>query len=544
MARIVGRAAGLLLALATALVVNVWNAPPAMGHAVLIESVPRDGAALEVAPERVILTFSEPVTVPSGGVRVFDADATRVDLGPAQLGDATQAGVDLQPGLADGAYVISWRVVSADSHPVSGVFTFTVGEALALDTSVLETFADEQAGISTVLRALLRAATYLATLIAAGLLYARWLFGRHDSVRSRVRLPVVGAAGAAVACSVVSIPVHAMDITGFGLTDIATSAVLADVAVSSFGQSTAFRLIWLAMLVLFAWRRAPEAAQLLAGTLAVVSFVFDGHQRSVEPTWLLMTADGLHVIAAAFWMGGLAVAAVVAKQVWQNNRLDSATELLTAFSNAALWLLLVVAATGSVMSWTLVGGTDGLSTGYGYAWLVKMALVVVVVAIAAYNRWKLLPNLVALDWRRLALTLRIEVGALASVLVATGVLVSLPPAVQQVAAESMFADRQWVDDRYEVELVVEPGRVGVNALHLYVLDADGRPSADVDDVVLELLYVPEQIGPARLSPFFAGTGHWIANVDDLQFPGRWQITVVFAADRFSEHRVTFDVDVR
>lgn len=538
------RTVSLFLALLAALFVSIWHAPAAMGHAVLLEAVPRDGAALDVAPDRIALTFSEPVTTPTGGLRAFNADAERIDVGPTPFDDPAQVGIALPAALPDGAYVVSWRVVSADGHPISGILTFTVGDASALDDQQLRTFADEQSGTSGLLRALLRAATYLATLMAAGLVYARWLLLRRRRDSSRGRLVVVAAAAAGVLCSIVSIPVYAVDLTGFGVTEIATASVLADVAVSSFGQSTAFRLVWLAMLALFAWRRAPQWAHVLAATFAALSFVFDGHQRSVEPTWLLMTADGIHVIAAAFWMGGLVIAAVVAQRTRQLDDLDSAATLLRSFSRAALWFLLGVVVSGTAMSWALIGSPDGLSTSYGLAWLAKLALVAVVVAIAAYNRWRLLPNWTKRHRRRLATTLRIEAGALCVVLVATGVLVTLPPAVQQVAAEDMFAERQWVDDQYQVELVIDPNQAGLNTLHLYVLDLDGRPSANVDDLALELLYVPEQIGPARLSPFFAGTGHWIANIDDLQFAGRWQITVVFAADRFTEHRVTFEVDVR
>ena len=71
-----------------------------------------------------------------------------------------------------------------------------------------------------------------------------------------------------------------------------------------------------------------------------------------------------------------------------------------------------------------------------------------------------------------------------------------------------------------------------------LLDETGRPADDVEDLHLELTYVPEDIGPFQVEPFFVGAGHWTANVDTLRFPGEWRIDVVAGIDRFTEARAT------
>src|SRR5690349_6651747 len=104
----------------------VLTAGPASAHANLLATSPGDGAHLDAAPPIVSLTFSEPISASLGAVKVFDQNAHRVDNGNVVARDATVT-VGLESGVGDGAYTVTWRVISADSHPVRGAFTFTVG---------------------------------------------------------------------------------------------------------------------------------------------------------------------------------------------------------------------------------------------------------------------------------------------------------------------------------------------------------------------------------------------------------------------------------
>src|SRR3954470_21894742 len=97
--------------------------PAAAGaHATLQSTTPANGTALKAAPKQVLFRFSEPVEGSFGAVRVFDAKGERVDDDKAfhPGGDGKRLGVKLQPGLARGSYTATYRVVSADSHIVSG----------------------------------------------------------------------------------------------------------------------------------------------------------------------------------------------------------------------------------------------------------------------------------------------------------------------------------------------------------------------------------------------------------------------------------------
>ena len=91
---------------------------------------PERGADVKTAPRAVTFRFDEPVEGNFGAVRVFDAKGRRVDdnkvVHPG--GRGPQVSVGLKPGLADGTYTATYRVISADSHPVSGGVVFSVGK--------------------------------------------------------------------------------------------------------------------------------------------------------------------------------------------------------------------------------------------------------------------------------------------------------------------------------------------------------------------------------------------------------------------------------
>src|ERR1039457_2695766 len=115
--RVVGRTTA-LAALAAGFVVLL--APPAFAHAVLLQTTPGEGAVLTTPPKTVSLTYDEQVSVDPGSIRVYDTNGNRVDTGSIAKASADVVSVGVHPHLANGAYVVTWRVISADTHPVQG----------------------------------------------------------------------------------------------------------------------------------------------------------------------------------------------------------------------------------------------------------------------------------------------------------------------------------------------------------------------------------------------------------------------------------------
>jgi len=560
----------LLLAVAAVL---FGASTPASGHALLVDSRPADRAALDAAPTEVLLTFSEPVTLPTGGLRVLDADAQRVDLGTMATQDPTQVAVALPPDLPDGGYVVTYRVISADSHPVGGVRTFTVGDSAEVDAATLAGIADDRvAGGARAVGQVLRGFGYLALLLAAGATLAGWVVARRGEDRAVAHLLARRAALAGVVLSVLVLPVQAVAVTG-DLTAVWSGLAWWETAVSSFGVATIARGTLLALLALALTARSPRLVSVLLAAAAVGTVVLDGHQRSVSPSWLLIAGDLLHVGAAAVWFGGLVVVTVLLARPSSRGEPVASAEVVARFSGAAVWAVVLLGIGGLAMAWPLVGRPAALvGTTYGLTLLGKLGLVALVLSVAAYNRWRLVPAIVAAvtpsgaaptpgpdpgavattaprvdsaaaAWSQLQRTLRLEVAVLVLVLLVTGFLATTQPASEAAGFGGLFETTSALGDELELDLVVDPNSVGRNTLHLYVLDATGRPSDQVDDLRLELTYTPAGVGPFRLTPFAAGPGHWIASTEDLSFAGEWEIRVVAGVDRFTEVTTTVTVPV-
>ncbi len=529
---------------------------PSQAHAVLVSTTPAADAILDAAPERVELVFDEPVEVPTGGVRVYDTEGVRIDEGPASTADAARVAVALPDPLPEGGYVVVWRVVSADSHPISGVWTFTYGDAAAIDAALVdELFGGAGTDFAGVAGPVLRALAYAGTATTFGALLLllpssrRRTADRADDadedpaadVVKGIRPVVLAAAAAGLAASVLAVPVQAMAVTGRGLLDAFALPALREVMLSSFGQSTSVRVIWLAVLLLLIWRRAPRVVSLAASAVAVLSFVLDGHQRTAELAWLLVSADVVHLLAIATWFGGVVVLARLTAAPIDGDR---AARVVRRFSDAALYAAAAVVVSGMAMGWALVRvPRAAVTTGYGWTLLAKIGLVVVVLAIAAYNRRVVVPRLPATGWQTIRYTIRWEAALLSAVLVVTGALVTQQPAADRAGITGIAVVKTTLGTEQIVEIVVEPARSGLNTVHVYVLDPPGMPSDAVDDLALELTFAERDIGPLRVEPFFAGTGHWIANVDDFAFPGTWTITVIAGVDRFTEERAEVEVTI-
>jgi methionine-rich copper-binding protein CopC len=100
----------------------------AMAHAHLQKAVPADGAVVTASPANVVLSFSEPAHLTACWIQ--KGDGAKQKIGPLASEPARQITIPM-PQLAPGAYVVSWRVLSADGHIVPGQIRFRVSGAPA-----------------------------------------------------------------------------------------------------------------------------------------------------------------------------------------------------------------------------------------------------------------------------------------------------------------------------------------------------------------------------------------------------------------------------
>lgn len=521
-------------------------AVPASAHASLSSTAPADGAQLDAAPSEVVLTFTEPVEVPPAGVRVFDASGARVDTGAVRHLDPSTVSAGLEAGLGDGSYIVTWRAVSEDGHPIRGALVYGVGDADAVDEALLSRlFAGDGEAVVETLAALVRALAYAGALLAGGALLFR-VHAAADQPREGARAEAWARRGAwiGLAATLCGIPLQAMVTTGFGPLEALAPDVLGTAVASSVGVGALLRGAALVVVLVTLARRSVWPA-LAAAATATLSFAVDGHTRTVEPAWVLVTGDLVHLAAAAAWLGGIVVLAATVRSRRAEDDPVGAARLVARFSTVATISVLGLVVAGGALSWALVRQPRALtSTGYGWTLLAKVALALVVIGVGAYNNRQLVPRATQpAAWARLGATLRFEAVVLALVLAVTGLLVNQRPAAESAGITGAYEVYVDVTADLELNLVVDPNRAGANEIHLYLLDRTGRPADDVEDVRLRLTKPADDIGPIERVPFEAGPGHWVLAGRELSLPGEWLVEAVIGIDRFTEETVEIPVAV-
>ncbi|MFE7351999.1 copper resistance CopC/CopD family protein [Streptomyces sp. NPDC057543] len=392
LAALVGMVFGLLLG----------GAGPASAHAALTGSDPQDGAVVDTAPKQVTLTFSEQVAMSDSSVRVLDPDGKRADTGAAprdlKSGSTVKYGVSLHSGLPDGTYTVAWQAVSADSHPVSGAFTFSIG---APSKTTVALPADEAGGgLVGTLYGIARYAAYAGfILLAGGAAFVLACWQRGAGARPLQRLVVRGWMTLTVAT--LAMLLLRNPYTGSGkLADAFDLDGLKAVLDTKPGAALVSRLLLLGASALFIAvlfgtyaKREDERekkdltfglaiggtviAAGIAGTWALAEHASTGIQPGIA-----MPVDVLHLLAVAAWLGGLTALLVALYRTP-----DIGATAVRRFSRVAFGSVLVLAATGIYQSWRQVGTWSALTgTGYGQLLLVKVGLVAVLIGIAWISR--------------------------------------------------------------------------------------------------------------------------------------------------------------
>ncbi|MEV7125175.1 copper resistance protein CopC [Streptomyces sp. NPDC093260] len=382
--------AGLLLA----------GAGPAAAHAALTGSDPQQGVVVPQAPAQVSLTFSEQVALGDDSLRVLDPAGKRVDTGkPADISGTTYA-VRLRGGLAKGTYTVTYQVISADSHPVGGAYTFSIGAPSR--TSVVTGGQEVGGGLVGLLYGVGRYASYAGFIVLAGgaaFVLACWQ--RGAGVRAVQRLVVSGWLTLTTA-TLALLLLRGSYTTSGKAGDIVDLDLLGQVLQTKTGAALVSRLLLLAAAALFVAvlfgvyeKREDEEKRDLTFGLAIggtvvaaglaASWALAEHASVGLQPGIAMPVDVVHLLAVAAWLGGLAALLVALYRAPADRPVEPAA--VRRFSRLAFGSVVALIATGVYQSWRQLGSWSALTgTRYGQLLLVKVALVLVLVAIASFSR--------------------------------------------------------------------------------------------------------------------------------------------------------------
>ncbi|MEU2267282.1 copper resistance protein CopC [Streptomyces olindensis] len=388
----------LLLAAACALLAG---AAPASAHAALTGSDPGQGAVVDQAPARITLTFSEQVALSDDSLRVLDPDGKRVDNGkPSEVSGTTYA-VRLNSGLSDGTYTVAYQVVSADSHPVAGAYTFSIGAPSKTSVAVSGQGTDD--GVVGWLYGFGRYVSYAGFIVMAGgaaFVLACW--PRGSGVRPVQRFVVSG--WLALTAATLALLLLRGSFTGSGkVADVFDLSLLGQVLQTKTGAALVSRLLLLAAAALFIAvlfgaydkREDPQEKRDLTFGLAIggvvvaaglaASWAMSEHASVGLQAGIAMPVDVVHLLAVAAWLGGLGALLVALYRAPADAPVDASA--VRRFSRVAFGSVLALIATGTYQSWRQLGSWSAFTdTRYGQLLLAKIALVVVLVGVAWISR--------------------------------------------------------------------------------------------------------------------------------------------------------------
>jgi copper transport protein len=544
------------------------GAAPASAHATLETTTPANGAELPAGqpPKAVSLKFSENVQIPDGAIRVVGAGSGSVDIGEPTHGTNDSVVAVRLPALRDGTYVVSWRVVSADAHVVSGALSFAVGASQGtLRTTTEGPRPDRVVGF---VFGLDRTLAFLGVLVLIGsVLFRRamWPAGVDNfGVRRLIGIAWV----LAFVTSFLGVGLQGIAGGGVGLGSLFDSSLVSSVLETDYGHALVARAVLLAALALVLWfpartrRLVIDVVVALIGLGLVATFIYAGHAHTGRWVGLAMVTDVVHVGAAGVWLGGLCALAVTLANPKPS---AEARYALARFVFVAAPAIALVAFSGVVQSVRQVGTVSALvDTGYGRLLLAKVAIVIAILIAANTSRRVATSRLLAEsatppangNARRKARTadrsatsalrkaVAVEMTFAIVVLAVTAALTNTQP------ARDVPSGKPWPGAPFSAELraapltlavSVVPGHTGTNRVTLTPRSASNHLArvVDVDGSISQ-----PDAGIAKLAIAFErqANGSYTGSVN-IPLPGIWQLEMSVLRTQFDESRATADLPV-
>ncbi|MGY5884355.1 copper resistance CopC/CopD family protein [Modestobacter lacusdianchii] len=589
------RLAGFVLTLGVmvvlGLLLDVATARPASAHAELVTTSPIDGARLDQPPTEVTLEFSESMSLDAGYARVLGADGERLDTGSPSVNGA-EVRIPLQDDLPEASYVVTYRVLSADSHPIAGAYAFVVGDAELVAATDVDVPDDSNRPVAVALM-ITRWLGFAGVALGVGipvLLLVCWAGGWNAPLLRR--LTSFGLVAVALT-ALGGLALQGAYAAGSGLGSIANPTLLQATASSTFGAvllSRAALAVLLAVLLTSAWRsgRVPRRAALAVTSIAaaalVATFAAVGHPVAGALPAFAIVVTSVHVAAMAVWTGGLVglLGGVLRPGVDPRQQATA----VARFSQVAAAAVAALIATGVVQSVREVGAPSALiTTTYGWVLIGKVALVIALLAVAATSRaWvhrhhgPVTPlvrelamaaatvgarppagsdappeNRAAEDspseqqQRVLRRSVLVEAAVVALILALSAVLVGTPPAksaaAQPVDVTVPLVDSNGATGLGQVQLSIEPAATGTNTLHLYLFD-EANQLTQAQDLRVSLTASAQEIGPLPVDLQPAGPGHSVSEAMSIPTKGTWTLTVTVRLDEFTATTAGIDFQVR
>jgi copper transport protein len=367
----------------------------ASAHATLRYTTPKFGTELQRGPKQIALHFDQLVKVLPGSINVMNGVGKQFAL--SSHGEGRSVVADVRP-LKLGAYTVRWRAISADSHVVSGVWTFGVRVPAP---AVADAYG---AGGPTTTEHLVRWLWFLGLALTIGSLGLRLIVLRGLAVPRALERRIVVASGLGAVISLQA-GIAAFSLRSEDALQLPFSKFLygdlSPMAATRFGQAFVVMTLGFALvlaLLYLAWLLDRTDLLVPAFVLAVLfagGLSWSGHD-ALDPgsSWKTAIADWVHISAASLWIGGLATMVAL---VWYGAP-QLRRQAFLNFSRLATVLIALVLAAGTYLSIVRLPHLHDLWTeSYGRVLLIKIGLVCFALLWGAFHRFVVAPALERAD---------------------------------------------------------------------------------------------------------------------------------------------------
>jgi copper transport protein len=498
-------------------------------HASLVAIEPADGSVVAQAPKTVQLRFNEPVA--PAVIRLIDAEGrTRDDASVRADGDTIV--ITLPDHLPRGTQLISYRVISDDGHPVGESVVFSIGAA----TGTTET--PTNAGSVNGLIWLARIGVYLGLFAGiGGVFFVSWIGQARAGSSVIAAALIVGLLSAAA-----SLGLQGLDLLNLPLGSLFTAAPWKAAAVTSLFQSLLIAAgAMIAAVAALRSKLAGTAAMLSALALAGVglSLASSGHAATAPPQGLTRPVVFLHGVGVAFWIGALLPLLAMARQP-----AAALKTVLHRFSRAAVPVVGGLVLTGLVLAIVQLESFRALiETKYGIILSIKLTLVVVLLGLAALNRFRLTPALTAdpANTKPLLRSIVAECVVVAGILAVVAGWRFTPPPRALAAVEAPLSLHLHTENAM-FQVLISPGRAGTDRFVLQLMTGDGSPLAAKEATLI--LSQPERgIEPLERAATLGADGYWSVGGVPVPYPGRWHIRIDALVTDFEKISLEDDFDL-
>jgi copper transport protein len=497
---------------ALALLFVLAQPSPVFAHASLLASDPADGAVLATAPAMLTLSFNEPVEP----IAIRILDSAGIASAVTQIGHDGATLILTPPApLGEGAYIVSWRVISADGHPVGGSLTFQIGRHGAASPQG----ADAEHPLVRTALWMARLAVYLGMFVGAGgAFFIAWI---QPSAGPGSRAVGVATSIVALAALLLSVGLQGLDVLAAAPAALARSSTWMSGAQGSFGLSAAIAATALILgLVSLKLRGSAARAISLAALIGTgLALAATGHAANADPRALTIPSVFVHGVSLAFWIGAL-----VPLAFGLNGPRDQANRALLRFSR---WIPLAIAAllaSGIVLAIVQLARLDALwTTDYGLVLVAKMVLVLVLLAIALWNRLRLTPGVARgaePPRRRMQRSIAAELVLVVVILGVVGLWRFTPPPRALADGNDDFFTHLHAE-KAMANVTVSPGHRGPVAITIQLETPDEKPLA-ASALSVTLSSPDLGIEPATAQAQRMSDGQWRVTMT-APVAGRWTL---------------------